>query len=112
GLAARVGAPSLLRGRTRDFLWLCGVSVVLWTLFEGVNLRLGNWYYVMDHPSRAARWVGGVVAFATVIPAILATESALSKVRWLGHVPMPRLRWSRGGDGLCLALGAACVLLP
>jgi hypothetical protein len=47
-----------------------------------------------------------------VIPAILATESALSKVRWLGHVPVPRLRWSPGRDGLCLALGAACIVLP
>src|SRR5574341_934708 len=57
-LVRRLGVPSLIRGRGREFLGLCGVSVVLWTLFEALNLRLGNWYYVMDHPSRAARWLG------------------------------------------------------
>jgi hypothetical protein len=58
-LVRRLGVPSLIRGRGREFLGLCGVSIVLWTLFEALNLRLGTWYYVMDHPSRAARWVGG-----------------------------------------------------
>jgi hypothetical protein len=88
------------------------VSVVLWTLFEALNLRLGNWYYVMDHPSRAVRWVGGVVAFATVLPAILGTESVVSRVRGLGHVPVPRLGWSRSRDVVCLVVGLACLVLP
>ncbi len=111
-LNRRLGGPSLFRGRAREFLRLCGVSVVLWTLFEALNLRLGNWYYVMDHPSRAARWLGGVVAFATVLPAILGTESLLSKVRRLRHVPVSPLRWSRRRDVASLAVGVACLLLP
>ena len=78
--AARRSLRSSAAGRG-SFLRLCGVSVVLWTLFEALNLRLGNWYYVMDHPSRAARWLGGVVAFATVLPAILGTESVLLEGR-------------------------------
>jgi hypothetical protein len=111
-VARRLGAPALVRGRAREFLWLCGVSVVLWTLFEALNLRLGNWYYVMDHPSRAARWVGGVVAFATVLPAILGTESVLSRVHRLRQVPVAPLRWSRSRDVACVAIGIACLLLP
>jgi hypothetical protein len=110
--ARRRGAPSLLRGRAREFLWLCGVSVVLWTLFEALNLRLGNWYYVMDHRSRAVRWIGGVVAFATVLPAILGTASVFSNVRGLAHISVPPLRWSVGLDRACLALGLACLVLP
>src|SRR5262245_57631602 len=31
-LARRLGAPSLMRGRVREFLLLCSVSIVLWTL--------------------------------------------------------------------------------
>jgi hypothetical protein len=75
----RLGVPSFLPGRAREFLRLCGVSVVLWTLFEALNLRLGNWYYVMDHPSRAVRWVGGVVAFATVLPACSASRRSVRR---------------------------------
>jgi Domain of unknown function (DUF4332) len=111
-MGRRLGAPSLVRGRAREFLWLCGVSVVLWTLFEALNLRLGNWYYVMDHRSRAVRWVGGVVAFATVLPAIVGTESVFSRVRCLGHVPVPRLRWNRSLDAACFAVGLGCLVLP
>jgi hypothetical protein len=111
-LARRLGAPLLVRGRVREFSWLCGVSVVLWTLFEALNLRLGNWYYVMDHSSRAARWAGGVVAFATVLPAILGTESLLSRVRGLQHMTFPRLRWSPSLDRACLAVGFAFIVLP
>jgi hypothetical protein len=65
GLNRRLAGRSLLRDEPRRFLWLAGVSVALWTFFEALNLRLGNWYYVMDHPLRAVRWAGDV-AFATV----------------------------------------------
>ena len=38
---------SLLRDRPREFLVLWIWSVPLWLLFEMVNLRIENWYYVM-----------------------------------------------------------------
>jgi hypothetical protein len=88
------------------------VSVAWWTLFEAINLRLGNWYYVMNHPSRAARWVGGVLAFATVLPGILVTLRLVERARWLQTVPVAPLRWSRGKSAGCLLLGVACLCLP
>lgn len=112
GVNRRLGAPSLVRGPTRDFLRLCGLSVVLWTFFEALNLRLGNWYYVMDHPWLAARWAGGLVAFATVLPAIVETESLLSRLGRLRHVPVSPLRWSRSREVACLVAGGAGLLLP
>jgi hypothetical protein len=74
------------------------VSVALWTFFEALNLRLGNWYYVMDHPLRAVRWAGGVVAFATVLPADLGEL----------HLPARALErrvraWLQGLTGLGVA---------
>jgi Domain of unknown function (DUF4332) len=111
-LNRRLGASSLVRGRTEEFLRLSGLSVVLWTFFEALNLRLGNWYYVMDHPWRWARWLGGVVAFATVLPGIVETESLLSRVGSLRHLPVSPLRWSRGKEVVCLLTGCVCLLLP
>src|SRR5688500_11267338 len=67
----RLGGRSLLRDRSRHLAYLAFASVLWWTLFEIVNLRLGNWYYVMSPPGRALRWASGVVAFATVLPAIV-----------------------------------------
>jgi len=61
-LNRRRSGRSLLRDRPAHFAWLAGVSALWWTLFELVNLRLGNWYYVMSLPSTPLRWAAGVIA--------------------------------------------------
>jgi hypothetical protein len=111
-LLRRWSGRSLIRDDPRGFLRLCFVSVVFWTAFEALNLRLGNWYYVMDHAQRAVRWAGGLVAFATVLPGVLLTEALLAHRGWLAHVPVPRLCWSRGRDLSCLGAALACLVLP
>jgi hypothetical protein len=112
GLNRRLSGRSLLRDEPRRFLWLAGVSVALWTFFEALNLRLGNWYYVMDHPVRLVRWAGGAVAFATVLPGLFETEALLRHLGVFRRVPVGRLRWSRAWTLGSVALGAACFVLP
>jgi hypothetical protein len=112
GLNRRLAGRSLLRDEPRRFLWLAGVSVALWTFFEALNFRLGNWYYVMDHPLRAARWAGGVVAFATVLPALFETEALLRHLGVFRRVAVAPLRWSRQKTLGCLTLGLSCFALP
>jgi hypothetical protein len=112
GLNRRLAGRSLLRDEPLRFLWLAGVSVVLWTFFEALNLRLGDWYYVMDDPRRAVRWAGGIVAFATVLPALVETEALLRRLglpRRVRHAPLP---WSSTKTIGCLAVGLACFALP
>lgn len=108
----RLSGRSLLRDRRRRFLWLAGASVLWWTLFEAINLRLGNWYYVMDLPSRPARWTAGVLAFATVLPGIVETLSLVENLGVLRRVRVAPLPWTRAKELSCLALGAACFALP
>jgi hypothetical protein len=111
-LNRRRSGRSLLRDRPRRFLWLAGVSVLWWTLFEAINLRLGNWYYVMDPPARAARWAGGVLAFATVLPGIVETLELVENLGVLRRIQIAPMRWTRVKEGACLALGGACFALP
>jgi hypothetical protein len=111
-LNRRLSGRSLLRDRPRRFLWLAGASVLWWTLFEAINLRLGNWYYVMDPPARATRWAGGVLAFATVLPGIVETLELVESLGVLGRMRVARVRWTRVKEGACLALGGACFALP
>jgi hypothetical protein len=111
-LNRRLAGRSLLRDEPRRFLWLAGVSVALWTFFEALNLRLGNWYYVMDHPVRAVRWAGGAVAFATVLPGLFETEALLRHLGVLRRVPVVPLRWNRPRKIGSLAVGVACFGLP
>src|SRR2546428_581408 len=111
-LNRRRSGRSLLRDRPRRLLWLAGVSVLFWTLFEAINLRLGNWYYVMDHPARATRWAGGILAFATVLPGVVETLALVENLGVLRRMRVARVRWTRVKEGACLALGAACFALP
>jgi predicted flap endonuclease-1-like 5' DNA nuclease len=108
----RVSGRSLLRDRPWHFLWLAGVSVLWWTLFELVNLRLGNWYYVMSLPWTPLRWAAGVLAFASVLPGIVETLALVENLGLLRGVRVRPLAWSRGKERLVVALGAASLLLP
>ena len=112
GLNRRLSGRSLVRDRPRELIWLSAASVAWWTLFEAINLRLGNWYYVMNHPSRAARWIGGALAFATVLPGILVTLGLVESLTGSRPVRVAPFRWSRSKEAGCLALGLGCLLLP
>jgi hypothetical protein len=69
----RLRGASLLRDRPREFLFLAVVSVPLWMLFEAVNLRIQNWYYVMVPVSFSWGAVFLLLAFGTVLPGIFET---------------------------------------
>jgi hypothetical protein len=108
----RLAGRSLLRDEPRRFLGLAAGSVAWWTLFEAINLRLGNWYYVMDPPALAVRWTAGVVGFATVLPGIVETLRLVENLGWLRSVRVSRLPWSAKKEAAVVALGAACFALP
>lgn len=87
-------------------------SVPFWLLFELLNLRLENWYYVFLPRNAAARWLGIALSFATVIPAILVMERLLDSFGIAATVRTPRLRLPpfmipAGMGALMLALSLA-----
>src|SRR5262249_16782168 len=69
----KLRGTSLLRDRPREFLFLMVWSVPVWMLFEAVNLRIQNWYYVMAPWSFALGLIYLVFAFGTVLPGIFET---------------------------------------
>jgi hypothetical protein len=101
---------SLLHDRPREALFMATVSIPLWLLFEGYNVRLRNWAYfgVPETP-----WVAAVAyawAFATIWPGMFETAALLGA----GPLPTPSARpvplpgWAR----LAMAVGAAFVIVP
>jgi len=111
----RDGRPSLFH-HPAGFLTMAAWSVLLWLVFEAANFRLQNWYYVFL-PDRAwERWLGIVVSFATVVPAVVTVE------RWLRSLgvgtawrtrPLPRahgtLWWA---TALGAGMAAAALAFP
>src|SRR3954471_11072650 len=59
-------------------------SVVFWDIFELVDLRLRNWWYVGVSPDPWARAVFSAVSFATVLP---AARLGLAHLRSGGPAP-------------------------
>lgn len=69
---------------TRSALSLFAWSPVIWLLFEAANFRLRNWYYVFLPGAVPERWIGILLSFATVLPAlVLATR--LLEAAGVGH---------------------------
>jgi hypothetical protein len=83
---ARRDGESLL-DRPRQLVSLLWWSAVIWFVFEALNVRLANWYYVNVPAVRWQRWIGTLLAFATVLPAILLPARLLEQrgfaARWV-----------------------------
>src|SRR5213083_3195871 len=73
------GGPSLF-ARPRVLLPMLWWSAVIWFLFEAVNFRLQDWYYVFLPAGRVERWLGITVSLATVVPAVLLPERLLDRL--------------------------------
>jgi len=74
-----LGGESLL-GRPRELAVMLWWSAVIWLLFEAINFRLRDWYYVFLPAGRLDRWLGIIVSLATVVPAVLLPERVLDRV--------------------------------
>ena len=49
-------------------------------MFEAINFRLRNWYYVFLPANLIERWAGITVSLATVVPAVLLPERLLDRL--------------------------------
>jgi len=74
-----LGGESLL-ARPRGLALMLWWSAVIWFLFEAINFRLRDWYYVFLPAGRLERWLGITVSLATVVPAVLLPERLLDRL--------------------------------
>lgn len=77
---------ALLSLKLRRFLvinrrlpYLALMSCAFWCVFELINLRLKNWYYINIPDWGYIRYFGYVVAFGTVIPGIYITKELIHR---------------------------------
>src|SRR5262249_34749828 len=106
---------SLLRDRPKEFLFLTIWSVPVWMLFEAVNLRIHNWYYVM------APWTffSGLfflgLAFGTVLPGIFESMEVfvgvIERVVPGGRIAGPGFKLSQTNLRLQWTLGVVMLVL-
>ncbi len=109
--ASRREGSLLLASDPRLVLSVLGWSAVVWLVFEAINFRLANWYYVFLPANRLERWAGILISFATVVPAVVLAERLLRSLgvgtRWRGREVRVR-QWEMRAVTL---LGAAVTVL-
>ena len=62
----------------RELPLLLIISAAFWCMFELINLRIQNWYYVNLPSMGLIRFVGYLLAYGTVIPGIYVTQKAFA----------------------------------
>lgn len=86
------------------------LSIPLWLIFEGYNLRLQNWTYVGVPHGWTATVFGYGWSFATITPAIFETSDLVQAL--LPPLPGKALKFSAATETTLVAAGAACLVLP
>lgn len=112
GLVYRLRGNSLMINRTKEFFSLIPWSVVIWLIFEGFNLVLKNWYYIGVPKPIWIRWPGYVVAFGTVLPAILETSDLLAALGFFTEKRLKPVRIQGAWFRPLIITGTLCLVLP
>src|SRR2546425_6059300 len=105
-LVVRLGGTSLL-ARPRELGGMLWWSAVIWFLFEALNFRLQDWYYVFLPDHRVERWLGITLSLATVVPAVLLPARLLAYLGVGRRLSARPVRVESGGPRVSLALGRA-----
>jgi hypothetical protein len=102
---------SLLTRNPAAYAGLFVVSAPAWWLFELINLRTQNWFYLGEEAFSALEFAAlSTLSFSTVIPAVFGTAElvgGLAVVRRLGPGPAVRspppscARWPPPGQRCC-----------
>jgi hypothetical protein len=82
-----------------DWIATGAASVLVWDLFELVNLKLRNWWYLGVSPDPWAASAFGALSFATVLPAV---RLGLAQLDGQTVVPDPGRRALKAAAGLTL----------
>jgi Domain of unknown function (DUF4332) len=103
---------SFVSGRRRELAAMMLWSLPFWFLFEALNLRLRNWYYVFGLRTLWGSFLMSTLAFATVLPAcffhaeLLESFGAFRDRRWRPLRVTPKVLT------ICAVAGIAAVAVP
>ena len=109
-LVVRLGGTSLL-ARPRELGGMLWWSAVIWFLFEALNFRLQDWYYVFLPDHRVERWLGITLSLATVVPAVLLPARLLEYLGVGRRLSARPVRVESGDLRVSVALGCAALAL-
>jgi hypothetical protein len=103
---------SFVSGRRRELAAMMLWSLPFWLLFEALNLRLRNWYYVFGLRTLWGSFLMSTLAFATVLPACFFHAELLESFGAFRNRRRRPLRVTPKVLTICAAAGAAAIVVP
>jgi len=112
GVLCRRGEAPLMAWPPRRLAGVAAASWAFWLLFEAINLRIANWYYVGVPEMWPLRWLGISLSFATVLPLMAVTARVLWPLAWPGPCRVRPLALTPGRLRAVQAAGVLFLALP
>jgi len=106
------GKRSLIFHRPLVFIFLLFWSAVIWFVFEAINFRIANWYYIFVQDNFIERFIGSWLSFGTVLPAIFLIEKLLKDLNLFSKGPRLPFAFKGAFAHLTVILGLICLALP
>jgi hypothetical protein len=110
GAVLAITGHSRLHNEPRRFPGVALLSIPLWLIFEGYNLRLENWTYVGVPMNWAAGLLGYGWSFATITPGIFETADLVEAFGWFK--PGRPILFSKAAERGMMLTGFFCLVLP
>jgi len=107
-----ISGNSLIKTRTREFLWMIPWSIALWYFFEFYNLFIKNWHYVGLPESRSLRYFGYFWSFATIWPGVLEIYDLIRNLKILENIRVRPLKLRGGYLTLSFVTGLLFMFSP
>ena len=101
---------SLMTRHPKKVISLFTLSVIFWTIFEIYNFFVPGWEYLNI---RELEIVAGVIAFATILPAIFETAELLQSIHLFDEFKRSNIKSiNKNFLKFSIGIGAAFIILP
>lgn len=113
GIVFKRNGESLLSKNWRKFVGLFFISIPVWWLFEGLNIRTQNWQYLgREHFSDLEYFIYASICFSTVIPAVFGSAELVNSFKWLKNIKGgPKISSSLNSIRVIILIGIVALVL-
>jgi hypothetical protein len=104
---------SLLVRNWRKYVLLFVLSIPVWWIFEGLNLRTQNWHYLgREYFTDLEYFLYASLCFSTVIPAVFGSAELINSFAWTNNMKGgPRIPSGKTSLTIILAIGITSLAL-
>ena len=113
-LVYKIQRKSFLMNNWKGFFFLAALSVIVWWVYELINIKAGNWSYNMVFGWQAlASVLRKSLYFATVIPAVFEVAEFFKSFHWFDKIHLKHKHTiSKQFLRFIIFLGVLSIVLP